>query len=71
MPSIRDYQEIHLMKKCSTILKVITRMHRIKVVIKLSWNRRYHQHDSIETTKIEKERSSVLILPTIIVFQQM
>ena len=57
-------------KKCSRNLKALLKMHWIKVVIKLGWNIRYHQHWSEIRTKIEKEILSGSILLKIKVFKQ-
>ena len=53
------YREIHPVKKCSTNLKVIMKVHWIKVVIKLCRNIKYPQYRLIITTKMEKEGSSL------------
>ena len=46
------YWEIHPVKKCSTNLKVIMKVHWIKVVIKLCRNIKYPQYRLIITTKM-------------------
>lgn len=51
-----DYQEFNLVKKCSTNLNIIIKIHGTKLVIKINWFIRYHHHQKFITTKKKSKK---------------